>query len=190
MSDTVRDIQTVEPTSIEGLENLFEAEVVPSNTESYQVSPTENLGGVTVEEAAKILRLSPKTIKDRLRKGSLNGFKAKDKFGERWLVCLDLVPPTGSLGLPGMDGLVLAGRGGESVAPASSVAPTDSPNDVLVEVYKEQIKDLQHQLQAASFRLGYLEHKVETQTNEIKLLTDSQHKPSWWQRFKAFFVKQ
>jgi hypothetical protein len=193
MTDTARDIQTIEPASTEGLERFFEVEVVPGTTMDYQVVPTEGLQGVSVDEAAKILQLSPKTIKDRLRKGSLKGFKAKDKFGERWLVCLDLAPPEPPIELkvlPGKGEVVDVGRGSESVAPTDLVAPTDSQNNELIEAYKEQVKDLQKQLQAASYRLGYLEHERSTHLEQIKLLTDSQHKPTWWQRFKAFFVKQ
>jgi hypothetical protein len=193
MSDTARDIQSSEAASTEGLEKFFEVEVVPGATEDYQVAHTEDLSGVSVDEAAKILQLSPKTIKDRLRKGSLRGFKAKDKFGERWLVCLDFeasVAPTELKGVPGEDGVVHGGNGSKSVTPTLLVGHTDSQNNELLKAYKEQIKDLQNQLQAASYRLGYLEHERSTHLEQIKLLTDSQHKPSWWQRFKAFFVKQ
>ncbi len=103
------------------------------------------------------MQLSPKTIKDRLRKGSLRGFKAKAKFGERWLVCLDLealVAPTELKGLPGQDEVVHGGSSSTSVAPTVLVAPTDSQSNELLEAYKEQVKDLQNQLQAASYRLG------------------------------------
>lgn len=192
MSDTARDIQSIEAASTEGLDNFFEAEVVPGTTEDNQVVPTEDLQGVSVEEAAKILQLSPKTIKDRLRKGSLKGFKAKDKFGERWLVCLDLqasVSPTELKVVPDLDGVVDGGNGSKSVAPTVLVAPTDSQTNQLLEAYKEQIKELQKQVQAASYRLGYLEHERSTHLEQIKLLTDSQQKPTFWQLLKAFFVK-
>jgi hypothetical protein len=51
----------------------------------------------------------------------------------------------------------------------------------------ELIRDLQNQLQAASFRNGYLESQLENQREQIKLLTDSQHKGGWWARFSSWF---
>jgi chaperonin cofactor prefoldin len=65
--------------------------------------------------------------------------------------------------------------------------------EVDLEVSKEDprdkiIKDLQDKLEAATFRVGYLQHQVETKEEQIKLLTDSQHKPSWWLRLKNLFL--
>lgn len=175
MSDTARDYQDFRPTATEGLDELFDAEVVPGPTDPYQVGPTE---GLPVEEAAKVLGLSVKTIKDRLRKGKLSGFKSKDRFGEKWMVCLD-----------GADQVVPGPT--ELVGPTSpyQVGPTDGQSAV-VEAYKEQIKELQNKLEAASYRLGFLEHERETYLEQIKLLTDSQHKPGWWARFKKWCAGQ
>jgi predicted RNase H-like nuclease (RuvC/YqgF family) len=59
----------------------------------------------------------------------------------------------------------------------------------LLEELRSRNSELETKLQAASWRNGYLESKLEERDIQIKLLTDSQQKPSWWQRFKAFFVK-
>lgn len=42
--------------------------------------------GVSLEEASKVLKLHVDTIKKRLRKGTLKGFKVTEKYGDRWLV--------------------------------------------------------------------------------------------------------
>ena len=174
MSDTARDYQTIDAVSTEGLEQIFEAEVVPGSTLESQVLRTE---GVPVDLAARQLGLSPKTVKDRLRKGTLAGFKVKDKFGERWLVSLGTTELVG-VGSPSL------------VAPSDVlVAPTEQETTILVEAYKEQIKHLQAKLEAATYRLGYLEHQVETQEDQLKLLTDSQHKPGRWAKFSSWFFK-
>lgn len=182
MSDTARDYQTIDTVSTEGLEQIFEAEVVPGSTLESQVLPTE---GVPVDLAAKQLGLSPKTVKDRLRKGTLAGFKVKDKFGERWLVSLGAT----ELVVPGTTETIGSGSPSQ-VAPTNVlVAATEQETTILVDVYKEQIKDLQAKLEAATYRLGYLEHQVETQEDQLKLLTDSQHEPGWWARFSRWFFK-
>jgi len=60
----------------------------------------------------------------------------------------------------------------------------------LVNQLQSKLDKANEQLQSASFRNGYLESKLEDKEREIKLLTDSQHKPSNWARFKAWFFGQ
>ncbi|HMY52694.1 MAG TPA: helix-turn-helix domain-containing protein, partial [Candidatus Obscuribacter sp.] len=87
MNATARDFNSeIQQADTNGLDALFDAEVLPGTTSDYQVVPTI---GVSVQEAAKVLGLSVKTVKDRLRKGTLAGFKKKDKFGDAWLVSLE-----------------------------------------------------------------------------------------------------
>lgn len=43
-------------------------------------------------------------------------------------------------------------------------------------------------LEAASMRIGYLEAKSEHYENQIKLLTDSEYKRGWWQRFGSWLI--
>lgn len=69
------------------------------------------------------------------------------------------------------------------------VGPTDEQSAVIA-AYKEQIKELQNKLDAAAYRLGYLEHERETHVEQIKLLTDSQHEPGWWARFTKWCAGQ
>lgn len=54
---------------------------------------------------------------------------------------------------------------------------------------ESKLSDAQNALQSANWRNGYLESQLESQRDQIKLLTDSQHKPGWWQRFKQIWQK-
>ncbi|MBX9772188.1 MAG: helix-turn-helix domain-containing protein [Candidatus Obscuribacterales bacterium] len=190
MSDTARDYQLSLASPMDGLDELFDAEVVPGTTKPYQVGPTE---GLPVEQAAKILGLSSKTVKDRLRKGTLQGYKVADKFGERWMVCLkehhqvlpgttDLVVPT-KVGPTNEDEPVLPGPTDCEVA--ATVSSEQSPEMLALLALLEQ-RD--RELQAAAFRNGYLESQLEIHREQIKLLTDSQHKQGWWSRLAAWFM--
>ncbi len=195
MSDTARDYQLFPATITEGLDELFDAEVLPGTTKYYQGGPTE---GLPVDQAAKVLGLSAKTIKDRLRKGSLAGYKVADKFGDKWMVCLD----RDALVLPGTtnrddlvgatlvcptngDDLVLPGHPNSEVAPTESTGQTPEMLALLA-----LLEQRDRELQAAAFRNGYLESQLETQREQIKLLTDSQHKTTWWHRFRSWFAGQ
>lgn len=62
-------------------------------------------------------------------------------------------------------------------------ASSESTSDKLV-------RDLQAKLEAASYRIGYLEAQLETERQQVKLLTDSQHKPGWWAQFKKWCAGQ
>jgi hypothetical protein len=42
---------------------------------------------------------------------------------------------------------------------------------------------LLRKLEGATYRIGYLEALLETERQQVKLLTDSQHKDRWWTRF-------
>ncbi|HMY52689.1 MAG TPA: hypothetical protein PK671_07045, partial [Candidatus Obscuribacter sp.] len=69
------------------------------------------------------------------------------------------------------------------------VGPTDFPKEppdltLLVELLKQ--KD--HEIEAASFRIGYLEAQLESERQQVKLLTDSQHKANWWSQFCSWFL--
>jgi len=75
------------------------------------------------------------------------------------------------------------------------------PSDALVSELRDQLAALkaelnqersesQRLLQAAAFRNGYLESQLTNKTEEIKLLTDSQHKSGAWRRFCNWFFGQ
>ena len=185
MNATARDFNSeIQQADTNGLDALFDAEVLPGTTSDYQVVPTI---GVSVQEAAKVLGLSVKTVKDRLRKGTLAGFKKKDKFGDAWLVSLEQSGLVGTtrdyqVGPTEDSGLVGTTRDYQ-------VGPTDFPKEppdltLLVELLKQ--KD--HEIEAASFRIGYLEAQLESERQQVKLLTDSQHKANWWSQFCSWFL--
>lgn len=52
-----------------------------------------------------------------------------------------------------------------------------------LEAERERSLALSAKLEAASHRNGYLEAQVESHKEQIRLLTDSQHKAGWWRRF-------
>jgi excisionase family DNA binding protein len=186
MSDTARDYKVIDPASTKGLEDFFD----PVSTEATQVLPSEGLPcehpGHPVEEAAKILGVSARTVIKRLRKGTLPGFKIHDKFGEKWVVSTEAllgdpqVLPQATLGQP----QVLPGE----VSPQSTQF---LPVDRLFDIMEKQA----HELQGAHWRNGHLETRVHDlealvfkQEEQLKLLTDSQHKASLWRRFYSWFI--
>lgn len=194
MSDTARDYQTLITATTEGLEDLFEPEVVAAT----QVLPKQGLPsdhqGLAVEEAANALGVSARTVIKRLRKGTLAGFKVQDKFGDKWVVS-----PEAISGAPLVE--VEQGPGAPHHSHEDGPGPThvgpgehhDLSMQRLLDIVERQSKELQ----AAHWRNGHLETRVadleeqtRIQNDHIKLLTDSQHKTGWWVRFTKWCTHQ
>ena len=67
---------------------------------------------------------------------------------------------------------------------------SDGKPPLLVDDLMRRNSELEAQLQAATWRNGYLEAQLEAERQQVKLLTDSQHKPGWWPRFKKWCAWQ
>jgi hypothetical protein len=212
MSDTARDYQTIEPASTEGLDSIFDA--TPTDADSLvevAQASADSLSWVTVTQAAAALGKSERTIQRYIK---ANKLQAREDLNGKFLVVL----PTGAhtnasvptdadcparlvvadadtveLSPTDADGLgsLVATNADDFQSPADNrkpVAVTMIPASEL-DGHLTLIKELQAQVQAAAFRNGYLESKLEERDREIKLLTDSQHKQGWWVRFSSWFFK-
>lgn len=80
----------------------------------------------------------------------------------------------------------------EEPAALPAVAPADYRE--LVELRTRlQMAEFQYQetcqkLDAAHYKIGYLEARLETTQEQIKLLTNSQEQRSWWRRWRQWFT--
>ena len=136
-------------------------------------------------------------VSDSVQPESLNvsdsvqpeSLKVSDSVQPESLDVLDSVQPE-SLDVP--DGVQL-----ESLDVSDSVQP-ESPNvsdsgrtDILpgpTNAAVVDVDELLRKLEGATYRIGYLEAQLEAERQQVKLLTDSQHKPSWWSKFKSWFL--
>lgn len=199
MSDTARATTPLDIVSIEGLDSFFDVDA--SRVEegaNQEIHGREQYASVSVEEAAGILQISPRAVQKRLKRGTLKGIKSKHGAVDRWSVDLsDVViiesqnmDVSGVLEDANFDpiGRVLDANCEEKDANKFSGGRVQDANGV--SDYKDSlIKELQNKLEAATYRVGYLQHQVESQDQQIKLLSDSQQKPSWWQRIKEIFYR-
>ncbi len=70
-----------------------------------------------------------------------------------------------------------------SVSDSVQLENLDVPSAAIVDV-----GELLRKLEGATYRIGYLEAQLEAERQQVKLLTDSLHKPSWWSKFKSWFL--
>lgn len=182
MSDTARDIQTVETISTDGMDDLY------SQVENQQESPDSRLV-LTVAEASARLGIPISTMYRRIRAGKFNTTHGEDG-------AVRIVIEQGNL--PENHVVTAFGVVENQIDALNATDSLVSPNEnqhlqvsqnsdlmALLRLMAEKDK----KLEAANFRLGYLESQLEGKDREIKLLTDSQPKPTFWQLLKAFFVK-
>lgn len=183
MDATARDFNQNLSANTSGLDDLFEVEVGPGNTKDYQVGPT---AGLPVKEAAKLLGLSIKTVKDKLRKGTLIGFKKRDKYGETWLVSPNqegVVVPSST-----WESLPTPADQGDAGVPGTTWQSLPQKTETELTVLVDLLEKKERELEAASYRIGYLESQLETERQQVKLLTDSQHRSGWWAKFMTWFL--
>lgn len=184
MTEPAQNYQTIQSTSIEGLDQIFD--VVAEGLDVAGLGPAEGQQ-VTLVEAAKILNIARRSALRLIHEGKLDG--AKDDHGQ-WLV------KTASL-----NKRISAKNQTESVIEEVAVQVDDVHGQGWTETqangHDELLRDVLAKLEALTYRNGYLEsqlserqREIEERDQQIKLLTDSQHKPGKWARFRKWFLGQ
>ncbi len=159
---------------VEGIE-LFEATRLVNNSPIPYQEPTNTLpAGLSIKDAARVLGISSNTVRARIKSGEISACKVKGPTGEQWRVFI---------GNPSGDYQQL-----------TNTLPIASQNNINIEISRllDMIEKQSVKLEAASGQIGYLksqleerERELETSQEQIKLLTDSQHKKGWWARLKG-----
>ncbi len=175
MSDTARDYQTAVQASIEGLEDLLE--IMPTDDDNLAtdadivVSDADTREWCTAVMAASSLNKSERTIQRYAKSGKL---RSKTDQAGRLLICL----------ATSADNLTTGVDSVAKVGDRNANVPTNANTERLWDLLKE--KDAK--IEALIMRDGYMQAQYEALQQELKLLTDSQHKTGWWQRFCSWFI--
>lgn len=218
--------------SLQGLDQIYESDPIQAQAapalaqddpapkvwaaQGQEVQPDPSMG-VCLEEAAKALGLHIDTVRKRLQKGKLRGFKVADKFGEKWFVHITELPESkasqtrpsqedqGGPAPPQDDPSHEAQRRPSAIQPDPNPEIIEAQGDPIVEVeigpepaphpasdveYQRLMSIIEsqaHQLKAAGDVIVYLKSEVDDAKAQVKLLTDSQHKAGWWAKFCSWF---
>lgn len=181
-----------EALSVEAFTDFFDAgpaQAVPRPT--LEAVADRAQAGVSLEEASHLLNLHVDTIKKRLRKGTLKGFKVQEKFGEKWVVIVEELPrPREAVADLTLEAVPDPTQ--DASCPTPEAVPDFSPAlERLVTALEKKdgvIESQAHQLKAAGDVIMYLRSQLEEKETQLKLLTDSQHKTGWWTRFNKWFM--
>lgn len=185
MSQAARDLPPVETASTEGMEEIFDVEcqgetgVTPCLVEGVIGDFQGESEGYTLAEAARRLGIPYTTFYKQVKAGkheTVSGPDGKPRV---------LIPPI-ERDTPGVTpGYV------ESQQVTRGIS--HSSEGVTEAYHLKIIEQLSAKLEGANYRIGWLESQLrerETDVEELKLLTDAQHKAGWWARFKKWCAGQ
>lgn len=184
MDNLAQNYQPSESASVEGLEQIF-VEVDDGQDEGQgQTWPGQV---VSVVEAAERLNITRRSVLRLIHERKLDG--AKDGHGQ-WLVKttslenrLNAKTPQITCSATNETGLA-EGQDVDRPRVAEGQGATRTPD-------QDQImRELLAKVEALTYRNGYLEAQLEAERNQVKLLTDSQNKPSLWTKFASWFMGQ
>lgn len=188
MAEPVQEIE-FDPCSIEGMDSFLSSpDSDTSGSDKSGPDPTspDLAHWWTLPEATTALEVNERTLRRWIKGGKIEARKVQGTYGEEWRI-----KPGSEIVCPP----VTSGPGKSDPAPMRPESP-NSPDRIpeLLEakirlaVMEQENQQLKQQLQGATFRNGYLEAQLEGRDKEIKLLTDSQHKPAGWRKFWSWFT--
>jgi excisionase family DNA binding protein len=167
MPEEAHEIRISDPADMTGLEDFF-----PSHDKTGQ----EDL---TLDEAAKRLNLSERTIQRRLKRGQLTGYKVNGDRGPEWRIVLEASVDTTLKAVQTSDDTTVdteVTTDAESVSSEDTTPGATVPNVQLFQhftsFYQDQIENLQEKLEAATYRNGYLEAELSSMKSQLLLLPD------------------
>lgn len=207
MPEEARKLTVTDSADMTGLDDFFSSHDKPEQED------------LTLEQAAKRLNLSERTVQRRLKQGHLRGYKITGPRGPEWRIQLQSCDDTTEPALATSDDTTIST---DDMTDVETVSSEDMTRDSrmaavsaygqFVDFYKDQMEALQEKLEAATYRNGYLEAKLSGAETQLKLLPDLSAKATktdileqqiakleeelasarrgWWARFGAWFIGQ
>jgi hypothetical protein len=149
---------------------------------------------ISADEAAVILGISVRAVLKRLKKGNLKGRKVATKFGEKWLVDSSQLPRTVHVELDQQDGPASQEEQAGFGPAFSGDRPEDGPQNqssvgqlALAQSLSNQAELIATVLKQSQI-IEQLTNDLRQKDQELRLLTDNQHKGIRWRRFWGWFV--
>ena len=150
-----------------GLEDFFSSHDKPEQED------------LTLDEAAKRLNLSERTVQRRLKNGQIKGYKIPGPRGPEWRIKVESCEDTTGAAFAASDDTtfstedttVIESMSSEDMTPDNRT-PASQAFGQFTDFYKDQIEALQEKLEAATYRNGYLEAQLSNAESQLKLLPD------------------
>ncbi len=206
MSNLAQNYQTTSAEMV-GLDDLFQ-EPGSCPGASPDLSPDRTMSPPaqwwTLSEASDALECNERTLRRWIKQGKIQAAKVKGAFGDEWRImpgpvrsgvditkseCPDLSPDLMMQGLGNCpDPLDIECPPSPDTIPGPDQEALELR--IKLQLAEQENATLKNLLQGATYRNGYLEAQLEAERNQVKLLTDGQHKKPWWHRFCSWFAGQ
>lgn len=192
MNEPIREVSE-NSVSVSGLEKVFELDstVIEGIDQADRKVISARTEGLTIREASEHYGFAIPTIRLKIKTGGIPARKVDGPKGPEWRIFPQ--------GLP-----VQCEKSDISLDDAED-QPYITVNDGLCEADSKLAEGFYHanmnvsslikanqelssKLEAANYRIGYLEAQTDNHKEQIKLLTDSQHKPAGWRKFWSWFT--
>lgn len=181
MTEAARDLNMTPATTTEGLDELFadatQCEAVAIRCEE---DATQNATQCeyTIIEASQLLKVSPSTIYRRIKAGKYQ--TTENEHGGLKVMLPRNVSQREAVALQ------YVAVDSQSDAVATHCEESDNENETLAKA----VVQMAQKLEAANYRIGWLESQLQEREKEVRLLTDAQHQPKWWHKIRSWFAGQ
>ncbi|MFC1925760.1 helix-turn-helix domain-containing protein [Chloroflexota bacterium] len=128
----------------------------------------------TIKEAAEALGLSEKTVRRRIKDGSLKAEQTKGKYGVEYRI-------TSLDDAPSPDGGLDTDRGIDIEKSLVTEKDLDIEGDTMLAKALDIIKALQEENARLTGQFSILQSQVLELDSRVRLLTEPKHGRSWWQ---------
>lgn len=193
MSEPQAEFKTTD-LSLNGLEEVFDVDstVIAEFDHGAKESIRSRAGeGLTIREASQHYGIAIPTVRIKIKTGDIPAIKVNGPKGPEWRVFPH--------GLPNDE------KHGDISQAADHLKSDSSLNEVFQQTDRTVAEGFQQaninvaslikanqelisKLEALTFRNGYLEAQTEGYKEQVKLLTDSQHRRGTWSRFWSWFT--
>ncbi|MBA3992549.1 MAG: hypothetical protein C0469_03410 [Cyanobacteria bacterium DS2.3.42] len=173
-----------------GFDDFFHCADTGTGLREEQYQPGTTLQpALTLKEAVEFYKISEKTIRLHITQGKIPARKEQGLKGLEWRIYPSGLPAVPEIveGITEIEvddnqpGTMLEpDRNQVEITPVKATSELDKLLDV--------IRTQAEKLEAANYRIGYLEAQTVSYQEQVKLLTDSQHKPAGWRKFWSWFT--
>lgn len=176
------------------------SDTTPESEAPRNQSGTDVKEALTLKEAVEFYKISEKTIRLHITQGKIPARKEQGQKGLEWRIYPSGIPQevveTSDVteieieeNQPGTDVEPEWNQPGSTNHPDWNHAGTDqSKTSSELERLLDVIQKQSEKLEAANYRIGFLEAQTSNYEQQVKLLTDSRHKRGHWSRFWSWFT--
>jgi uncharacterized protein (DUF736 family) len=179
--------------SVSGLEKVFELDstVIAGIDQADRKVISARTEGLTIKEASEHYGFAIPTIRLKIKTGGIPARKVDGPKGPEWRIFPQ--------GLPAACEKADISHDEDEDQPYITVNDGSYETDsrladglyhanMNVSSLIKANQELSNKLEAANYRIGYLEAQTDNHKEQIKLLTDSQHKTAGWRKFWSWFT--